>query len=388
MEQKPGTRIRVLLVAHGLQQRELVQRAIEDCEDIELVAAIPNGKSALARMQQLRPEVILLGTDIPDLTPEQFVQALDMDSNQCGVILLAPAAPHPETVERTLHGLEQGAFDFVEWPEQGTEEERIALLHEKLCFRVRTFSIRRYSRIARQASRHDTDLPPVILPADQYRDKLSRKQHSRYSARYRLVAIGVSTGGPDALRTLLPCFPDSFPLPILVTIHLPAQFTASLARKLNTVSSLRVREAQEGDSLQPGVVYISRGNRHMLVHAASGHDLQIGYNDDPPVNSCKPSIDVLFRSLTGTCQGDVVAVILTGMGEDGVRGLGELQNAGAHTIAQDEASSVVWGMPGDAVRAGYATDVLPLSRIPERIMELLYGSSTNGSASGCGERVP
>jgi len=186
--------------------------------------------------------------------------------------------------------------------------------------------------------------------------------------------MGVSTGGPEVLAEIIPEFPAWFPLPIVIVLHMPKHFTGRMAEALDRKSELAVSEAAEGDVLQPGHVYLAPGGLHLVLDRDTRQRIALRTVDDPPENGCKPSVDVLFRSAARVLGHRVLAVVLTGMGEDGTRGLGELKKHKVRVLVQDEATSVVWGMPGSAVRAGYADEVLPLGRIAPRISELCRGA--------------
>jgi two-component system chemotaxis response regulator CheB len=172
---------------------------------------------------------------------------------------------------------------------------------------------------------------------------------------------------------MIPEIPASFPLPVVIVLHMPQHFTGRMAQALARESDIAVKEAADGDILQPGHAYLAPGGRHLILDQETRKRIVLHTIDDPPENGCKPSVDVLFRSAARVLRGRVLAVVLTGMGEDGLRGLQELKKHQARVLVQDEATSVVWGMPGSAVRAGCADEILPLGRIAQRITELGWG---------------
>jgi two-component system chemotaxis response regulator CheB len=182
-----------------------------------------------------------------------------------------------------------------------------------------------------------------------------------------VVAIGTSTGGPNALTELIPEFPADFPVPIVIVQHMPALFTRLLAERLNTLTALEVQEGKAGQKLQRGQVWVAPGDQHMTV-ARKGTEFVLGINHDPPENSCRPAVDVLFRSVAQTYGANVLAVVLTGMGADGTRGSAVIREAGGEVIVQDEASSVVWGMPGSVVAANLADRIYPLAGIGPEVV--------------------
>jgi two-component system chemotaxis response regulator CheB len=190
----------------------------------------------------------------------------------------------------------------------------------------------------------------------------------------RVIAIGVSTGGPQALAELVPQIPASFPLPILIVQHMPPMFTRFLAERLQSATTLKVQEAIAGTSISPGRILIAPGDHHLRVRSVGASGFIATLDQGPHENSCRPSVDVLFRSLAEAYGGDVLPVVLTGMGSDGLRGIEALKAAGASAIVQDEATSVVWGMPGAVARAGLADKILPLGRIVPEILRLTSGA--------------
>lgn len=185
------------------------------------------------------------------------------------------------------------------------------------------------------------------------------------------MAIGVSTGGPNALQKLVPKIPGSFPVPIVCVQHMPPMFTASLAERLDRDSPIAVHEGTDGTILQAGSMYIAPGGQHMVVARASDGRLRLSLHQEPPVHSCRPSVDVLFHSLAQVVQGAVATVVLTGMGSDGAEATKVLRDRGGWSIIQDEATSVVWGMPGAVQALGAADEILPLDAIAPRLWELL-----------------
>jgi two-component system chemotaxis response regulator CheB len=254
-----------------------------------------------------------------------------------------------------MEALAGGAFDFVTKPNTQRADAGLAHLRQELLVKIRHFMRHRRATM----NRLPVIAPPLPAP---------RQCHVRPQA----VLIAASTGGPWALRTMLPELCQSVELPILVVQHLPPPFTRSLADNLHRHCSHRVREAGEGDVVETRTVYIAPGGRHLLLRAVLGGRVITALNDRPPENGCRPSADVLFRSASVAYGEGAVAVVLTGMGADGSAGLGALKRAGAYVIAQDEASSVVWGMPGSAVASGHVDVVLPLDQIAAAIKTLAF----------------
>jgi two-component system chemotaxis response regulator CheB len=213
---------------------------------------------------------------------------------------------------------------------------------------------------ARQAEAPLQEKKPMIL-----------KRPGRQIGRIDLVAIGVSTGGPNALQEVVPQLPQDFPLPILTVQHMPPMFTASLAARLDAISAIRVVEGSDGEPIDRGTLYIAPGGRHMVVRRNADNRRVLGLTDSPPVNSCRPAVDVLLRSLAMMYGGHVLTVILTGMGSDGLAGGTAVRRKGGYAIVQDEKTSVIWGMPGAVAEADQADEIVPLSRMAARITEIV-----------------
>ena len=253
----------------------------------------------------------------------------------------------------TLDALARGASDYVTKPTPSETPERS---HE----RVREEFLRKIKSLCavRQPRQGPGPMPVPILVSGV---------SARPQARIDVVAIGTSTGGPNALTTLIPQLPADFPVPVVIVQHMPPLFTRLLAERLNTLSRLEVQEGREGQQLRRGQVWIAPGDLHMTV-ARKGTEFLLGINHDPQENSCRPAVDVLFRSVAQTYGANVLAVVLTGMGTDGTLGAAVIRESGGEVIAQDEASSAVWGMPGNVVAASLADRIVPLSGIvPELV---------------------
>lgn len=270
-----------------------------------------------------------------------------------------------------VEGLEAGAFDFVLKEENGNRAGTREVLARRLLPKIRSFSAALYSRRARKLS---GSAPRITRPisAEATRKAIEAVRNGwtgRPRYRPEVVVIGVSTGGPEALSHLVPSLPDTLPVPVVIVQHMPGNFTASLAAALDRRSRIVVREGEHGDVIRAGTVYVAPGGTHTALGRDAKRNLILTDSDAPPENGFRPSVDVLFRSAAKACRGAVVAVILTGMGDDGALGLGDLKREGAFVLAQDEETSVVWGMPGRAVRSGFADEVLPIEEIGPRLIE-------------------
>jgi two-component system, chemotaxis family, protein-glutamate methylesterase/glutaminase len=290
-----------------------------------------------------------------------------------GAIMLSTLTQEGGTM--TMRALELGAFDFIPKPQTGTMAENRLAVKNALGPIIKAFS--RSSAIwsllnhtGKQTPRKPRriDKPHIVRTAQPLRGRTGSSA---------IVAIGISTGGPNALARMLPLLPGDIGVPIVIVQHMPPMFTTSLAKSLNNRCRLTVREAVDGETLTANVVYIAPGGKHMKVTAgADGRHRVIRITDDPPENSCKPSVDYLFRSIADHFVGRATGVIMTGMGSDGTAGLQSMKKNGAVVIAQDESSCVVYGMPKEPIESGIADVVVPLDHIAEEILKTL--SPING----------
>jgi len=372
------TQLRTLIVDADVLCRDTLRTALSGESDVEIVGLASSGKLGLERVSQLRPDVVVLDAGLADIAPAGFTGAVLAGSPQTGVILTCP--DDRACADRVIDALEAGAFDFVLKPASRCKPENTAQLQRLLLQKIRCFSIRRYSRIAKSFSlgaRSPDSQTATGTERPEARADVRRKlvqPGEKKEGPIEAVVMGVSTGGPEALAEIVPEFPASFPLPIVIVLHMPKHFTGRMAEALDRESKLAVTEAADGDVLEPSHAYLAPGGLHLILDRQTRQRIALRTVDDPAENGCKPSVDVLFRSAASVLRDRVLAVVLTGMGEDGTRGLRELKKHQVRVLVQDEATSVVWGMPGSAVRAGCADEILPLGRIAGRIGELCRGA--------------
>jgi two-component system chemotaxis response regulator CheB len=356
MEKRP---LRLLVVDDSAVMRQAMIAICRRARDIEVrVAADP--LIAQAKMRESRPDVILLDIEMPRMDGLTFLRKLMADDPLPVVICSALAGRGTETA---LRALEEGAVEIVAKP-------RIAL-HDFLTDStemfidvIRAAANARTPRRMRIEKRHS---PDVILPPA--RPRLMRTTR-------KVVAIGASTGGTEALREILEALPPDAPGMVIVQ-HMPEVFTAAFAQRLNQTCRISVKEAAEGDRVIDGRALIAPGNRHVLV-VRDGAEYRVHLNDGPLVSRHKPSVDVLFRSVAQSAGPNAVGVILTGMGDDGATGLHEMRTAGAATIAQDEATCAVFGMPREAILRGGVSAIHPLGKIAAAILAANYSCSSSG----------
>jgi two-component system chemotaxis response regulator CheB len=362
----------VLIVDDSRIFRTALAEAMEGVNGITVIGSVFSGVKALEFIQATPPDVITLDVEMPGMNGLQTLDAV-MRLNlsrpkdaQIGVIMVS--AFTQEGADVTIQALGAGAFDFVTKPRRDSGEASMAELRRELVDKIQLFMAQR----SRQAAARPATASPTSVRAQQVQTAAPRNVQA--------IVVATSTGGPRALEALLPDLARRTDLPILVVQHMPPHFTRSLAESLHRVCQsggirITVREAADDEALQPSTIYIAPGGKHLVLRSVLGQ-IRTGLNQQPPENSCRPSADVLFRSAAAVLGGQVVAVVLTGMGSDGKAGLEAVKRAGGYAIAQDEASSVVWGMPGNAAAAGLVDEVLPLDRIAAAVQAVIRGTQT------------
>jgi two-component system chemotaxis response regulator CheB len=361
-----NSKIKILIVERSTVERNDLKAVLSESSDLEVLGTAPNGNIGLIKVRDLNPDLVILDAGISDPPPEVFTDECLGRTEPAGIILMTENTPSIAAIEKTIMSLEKGAFDFIQKPGPG-EASWVESMQRKLLPKIRGYSIKKYSRMAKQVSGGNASSVPAA-GIDRVQT-ISRK--SIASRRFRMVAVGVSTGGPEALGRLLSFFPADFPLPILIVLHMPKNFTVSMARDLDRKSPLSVKEAEDNEIVKGGSVYLARGGSHLLVKCRGDGTAFLKIDDGPPVKGCRPSADLLFSSSAECFGEEVIGVIMTGMGDDGVEGIIDLKGKGALTIAQDEETSLVWGMPGTAVRSGVIDEVVPLDDIARRIIEIV-----------------
>ncbi|HEY2787443.1 MAG TPA: chemotaxis response regulator protein-glutamate methylesterase [Fimbriiglobus sp.] len=338
-------RIRVLIVDDSAVIRRVVMEELSADPAIEVVGTASNGKIALARLPQVGPDLVILDVEMPEMDGLATLKALRKDYPRLPVIMFSAVTERGASA--TLDALTLGATDYFTKPAgPGGIEDARRVIREELIPEIRAI-----------CAPKSLPLPP---PAPTGVPALPNK------GRIEVVVVGLSTGGPNALAEVFAGLPAQLPVPILIVQHMPPMFTRLLAERLAAATRQLVAEAEHGADVLPGRTLIARGDYHMTV-ARDGLRVRALLDKDPPENSCRPAVDPLFRSAAAVYRSGVLAVVLTGMGRDGLRGCEVVREAGGQILAQDEATSVVWGMPGYVARAGLADKVLPLSAIAGEI---------------------
>jgi two-component system, chemotaxis family, protein-glutamate methylesterase/glutaminase len=353
--------IRILIVDDSALIRRLLAEVLSADPEIDVVGAVGAGHLALAALPGLKPDLVTLDVEMPGMDGIATLVEIRKIDAYLPVIMFSTLTG-PGAVA-TVEALARGASDYATKPSNtGSQEKSRERVREELIPKIKALCG------ARQMRRVIAPAPAFVAPA----------QHP--AARIDLVAIATSTGGPNVLGELMPQFPKDFPVPVVIVQHMPASFTKLLAARLNGLSQLLVQEAQAGQALEKGQVWIAPGDFHMTVSRQATKSM-LGLNQDPPENSCRPAADVLFRSAAQNFRENVLAVVLTGMGSDGTLGAAAIRKAGGGVIVQDEASSVVWGMPGSVVAAKLADRVCPLNAVvPEILRRVSFRRGLAGAA--------
>ncbi len=362
-----------LVVDDTIVYRKIVGDILKQIPGIAVVGTANNGKIALSKIKSLKPDLVTLDIEMPEMTGIEMLQQLQDFDPMPKVIMVSTLTR--EGSEMTIKALELGAFDFISKPDEGTMARNLASVKTALVPIITAVKNQKAatSRTRGKITPRTSGASPLkSFPASPALagPAAARAAKHRGTAKSEIVGIGISTGGPNALTKMVPMLPADFKAPILIVQHMPPMFTASLANSLNNKSRLFVKEAQDGDILTAGTIYIAPGGRQMkIVAGADGSSRKIHITDDPPENSCKPSVDYLFRSIARYYVGRSTGVIMTGMGSDGTKGLVQIKENGGIVIAQDEASCTVFGMPKQPIETGLADIISPLEMIAEEIVK-------------------
>jgi len=370
--------LRVMVVDDSVVIRGLISRWISSEPDMVVAASLRTGLDAVNQVERVNPDVAVLDIEMPEL---DGISALpQLLAKKRNLIIIMASTLTRRNAEISFKALSLGASDYIPKPESTREATAAETFHHDLIQKIRSLG----AKVRRSAPA--TSSPPLAPSLDRSRDpspasraapspaaqpQLLRRAFSMQAP--RVLLIGSSTGGPQALMTLVAEIgPVIDRFPVLITQHMPPTFTTILAEHLGRASRRPAHEAIDGEIVKPGRIYLAPGGRHMRV-VRHGAETAIALDDGPPVNFCKPAVDPLFNSAIDVWHGGIMSVILTGMGSDGMRGGKDIVAAGGSVIAQDEATSVVWGMPGAAANAGICAAVLPLNQIAPKLVRLFSG---------------
>ncbi len=356
-------RLRVLVVDDSVVVRRMLTTAIDRDPALQVVGTASNGRLALAKLQQSPCDVVTLDVEMPELGGLETLAAIRRQFPQLPVLMCSSMTERGAVT--TLEALSRGANDYITKPTTDAAQNGFG---SELVEKIKTLgrAIRRPVEPV-QARRTVTPPPSPAPPAPR----------SAAAEPAAAIAIGTSTGGPNALAEVIPQLPAGLAVPVFIVQHMPPVFTKMLADRLARVSALPVHEARQGDLAQAGHVYIAPGDWHMTV-VREGARVSISLNQGPPESSCRPAVDPLFRSIAAAYGPAALAVVLTGMGKDGLNGCELIRAAGGVVLAQDEPTSVVWGMPGFVAGAGLADEVVPLQRVAAAIVRRTRGGRAGG----------
>lgn len=374
-------KIRILVVDDSVVVRRMVSNILESDPELEVVGVAANGRIAIAKIPQVHPDTIVLDVEMPDMNGLETLAAIRQQNLHLPIIMFSAVTERGATA--TLEALSLGATDYVTKPHNlKSKEEARRHIQEQLIPKIKVLS--RKEKAKSDSRAFDPAFPHVgptlsqngsaaigsiaadgLLGCDRNYPSVAAPIYPK--SKVEIVAIGVSTGGPNALEAVLSQLPANFPVPIAIVQHMPPVFTKRLAERLAQKCKIRIEEGRTLGTIEPGLAWIAPGDYHMVVEKGS-QGVQLRLNQEPLENSCRPAVDVLFRSIAKTYGTGALAVILTGMGQDGLNGCQCIREAGGRIIVQDEATSVVWGMPGMVANAGLAEGIVPLHDIAREIL--------------------
>ncbi len=357
-------KIRVLVVDDAVVVRKIVTDTLSSDPDIEVIATAANGKIALQKIPQLNPDILTLDIEMPEMDGLQTLEAARKIYPKLPIIMFSTLTERGGA--KTLEALALGATDYVTTPANvGSVSVAMQRIRDELIPKIKMFCAKTAGLEAPTTAVpkpiQKTSAPTVPRPVARPRP---------FNQKIDILAIGVSTGGPNALADLFPTLPRDLPVPIVLVQHMPPFFTKLLAERLSSKSPMDIQEGKAGEKLEPGKAWIAPGDYHMILEKKAD-GVYLKTNQEPQENSCRPAVDPLFRSVAEIYGPRTLSVILTGMGQDGMKGCEQIKDKGGYVIVQDEDTSVVWGMPGFVARAGLADEILPLNQIGPRIVSLL-----------------
>jgi two-component system chemotaxis response regulator CheB len=360
MSHPSSPRIRVLVVDDSSVVRKIVTEALASDPAIDVIGAAINGRQAVEQVAKMRPDAVTMDVEMPEMNGIDAVRAIRRTQPRLPIVMFSTLTERGASA--TLDALAAGASDYVTKPSNtGSFEQSKASIRDQLIPKLKALT--GTHRVAMG------NAPPKQIPAPRPAGPTGGVPRPR-TGPFGALVIGCSTGGPDALAQVLPALPADLPVPVLIVQHMPPLFTRLLAQRLDNHCRIGVAEAAEGDPVLPGRALIAPGGKHLTIRRV-GATMQAHLTEDPPENFCRPAVDVLFRSVSGLYGDRLLAVVLTGMGRDGEKGSAVIRGAGGEVFVQDEASSVVWGMPGAVAMSGNADKVFPLNRIGQEIAATL-----------------
>ena len=357
-------KIRVLVVDDTALYRKIIRDVLSDFSEVDVVGSAPNGKIALSKIETLKPDLITLDQEMPEIDGMETLRQIKARNLNVAAIMVS--AHTTKGAKITVQALDLGAFDFIAKPDSNDINTNIESLKTQFGPKIEALQNRLGKRLA------STKPVPEPIRTLAQAAPLTPEKGLGIKGKPKIIAFGVSTGGPKALAEVIPRIPATIGVPIVIVQHMPPVFTKALADSLDKKSQIKVVEGTDGQILQAGTAYIAPGGKQMKIAAGpGGTNLHLVITDDAPENHCKPAVDYLFRSVSNVYPGYSLAVIMTGMGRDGTLGLRLLKRQGAHVLAQNESTCVVYGMPMEAIKAGVVDEVLPLSSIAGKITGII-----------------
>jgi two-component system chemotaxis response regulator CheB len=372
--------IRALVVDDTIVYRKIVSDVLKDIPGVEVVGTANNGKIALSKIASLKPDLITLDIEMPEINGIEVLQELKNQSLDNAPVVIMLSTLTQQGSEMTIKALELGAFDFIGKPDDGKMAENLQKVKDAISPIIDALKRQKQTKLkirARinskvNATKDITRSSPSTNRRSTSQSNTTIRPNTTIRSKSEIVGIGISTGGPNALTKMIPMLPAGFKAPVLIVQHMPPLFTASLANSLNKKSQLEIKEAENGDIIESGKIFIAPGGKQMkIVAGADGITRKIKITDDPPENSCKPSVDYLFRSIAQYYVGRSTGVIMTGMGSDGSKGLAQMKKNGSVVIAQNEETCTVYGMPKEPIESGIADIVAPLENIAQEIIKTI-----------------
>lgn len=359
-------KLKALVVDDSVLYRKILSDILSSFSDVEVIGAAHNGKSALQKIKDLKPDLVTLDFEMPELNGIQTLREMKKIAPDTKAVMVSAHTQNGAKI--TMEALEEGAFDFIAKPDTQSLADNKITLRRQLQPIINVVSV----KIRLKGKPKAIQPKPVVAPPQPKprpaTTNISQRMRAVMTSKVDIVGLGISTGGPNALTQVIPKLPENFKVPVLIVQHMPPLFTAALAESLNRKSRINVQEAKDGTVLSPGNVYIAPGGKQMKIEKEGASSPIIKITNDPPENNCKPAVDYLFRSLAKIYKGNSLGVIMTGMGSDGTKGLIILKKLGSKVIAQDERTCTVFGMPMEAIRAGVVDVVAPLHNIANEII--------------------
>jgi two-component system, chemotaxis family, protein-glutamate methylesterase/glutaminase len=396
--------LKILVVDDSITYRTIVSTIVKELPNVLLVGTANNGRQALEKIEALQPDLVLLDIEMPEMNGLEALKEIKRLYRNIGVLMIS--GMNRTSADITIKALEHGALDFIPKPDHPNMQDNVRELSARLLPIVQlSLNRRQYQPVkappilpplppkpAATTSQHPTTTPvarplpnigqpspsayaspqpPTVNPqpiTPAY--KAPAPSMNLHAVTFKVVVIGISTGGPNALNEMIPNLPENLGAPVLIVQHMPPVFTASLADSLNKKSKLRVKEAEAGEEIVNNTVYIAPGGFHMVVESRNGAKI-IGINEAPQENSCRPAVDVLFRSIPAHYGKNVLALVMTGMGSDGAKGLSVLKQSGCYSLTQSAETCVVYGMPKAVDDLRLSDEQIPLNAIAGRISQLV-----------------